>query len=79
MSWRAVRYRETRERSKRLSCDPRMETTRHHVPPQTHGAKFILEKPRYLHEAYHTLFNSAESYEECCRILLQEWWTPPNE
>ena len=51
--------------------------TKHHVPPKSVGAQFILYKTRKEHEAYHLLFGNAASYEECCKILKEQWWTPP--
>jgi hypothetical protein len=54
-----------------------MKLTKHHVPPRSVGAKFILYKTQKEHEAYHLLFRNAASYEECCEILKRDWWTPP--
>lgn len=53
--------------------------TKHHVPPKSVGARFILWKKRNEHEAYHLLFGNAASLEECIEILRKEWWTPQKE
>lgn len=50
----------------------------HHVPPRSNGFSdggFVLSKRRIDHKAYHQLFKNAGSYEECCAILLRDWWT----
>jgi len=80
MSWGAQRYQrenhdEYRPRSKRphpISS----KSTMHHVPPKSKGAEFILQKEWNRHSAYHLIFGNAASYEECCRILQKDWWTP---
>ena len=56
-----------------------MKKTKHHIPPKSVGAEFILYKTRKEHEAYHLLFRNAASFEECCKILKEEWWTPRKE
>ena len=58
-----------------IDCDPRTELTEHHVPPRCMGAEFVIQVPRYKHEAYHTLFGCSKSFEQCCEILLKDWWT----
>jgi len=52
------------------------QRSKHHVPPKSIGAQFILYKTCKEHEAYHLLFGNAASYEECCKILKRDWWTP---
>jgi hypothetical protein len=53
------------------------EMTDHHVPPRNPDKvpRIILRKKRVHHQAYHTLFAAAKSYEDCCAILLVNWWT----
>lgn len=53
----------------------------HHVPPRSNGynAKtgFMMVKRIIDHRAYHQIFKNAGSYQECCEILLRDWWTKP--
>ena len=59
-----------------IKNDPH-QITNHHVPPTSTGAtKFVLRKRRVEHEAYHTLFGNAATFEEAALILLQQWWRP---
>jgi len=51
------------------------QITLHHVPPRSRGGGQVIEVPWYKHKAYHTIFGNAGSYEECCDILLRDWWT----
>ena len=55
--------------------------TDHHVPPTStaRGKQFILQKTDTEHQAYHTIFGNAESYERCCEILKLYWWTKETE
>ncbi len=54
------------------------EMTTHHVPPTSRRpTDYILMKRRRAHMAYHEIFVNAASYEECCKILKRDWWTPP--
>lgn len=56
---------------------PKDGKTAHHVPPRhpDKKPKRILRKTDKSHSAYHTLFSAAKSYEDCCMILLLDWWT----
>lgn len=56
---------------------PKHQMTDHHVPPRhpDKTPKRILRKTKVQHEAYHTLFAAAKSYEDACMILLLDWWT----
>lgn len=79
MSAQALRFTNP---GKLFKVEPRPDSmSRHHVPPR-HPAKntpFLLRKSVKDHRAYHQLFRNAGSYEQCCEILLREWWTPPAE
>lgn len=56
---------------------PKDGLTGHHIPPKHPDKKpvVVLRKHRVHHEAYHTLFAAAKSYDDCCSILLTNWWT----
>lgn len=64
-----------RTRKRRFS----RQLTAHHVPPRSHGARFILRKTWNEHRAYHIIFGNAASFEECVEILKRYWWTPHGE
>jgi len=49
--------------------------TKHHVPPRSRGAKFVIRVLGHRHSAYHLLFGNARSLEACIEILEREWWT----
>lgn len=60
--------------------------TSHHVPPtsrcktpEAKAKQFILKKTETQHRAYHVLFANLATYQECCEVLLDEWWTNPNK
>ena len=76
MSWNADRYAHDAGIHRTHESKDKHKPTDHHVPPQSVGSRYILVRPQNQHEAYHTLFGNAASYEECCAILLRRWWTP---
>ena len=52
--------------------------TTHHVPPRHPDPQphFLCRVDERHHQAYHLLFSAAKSYEDACRILQRDWWTP---
>jgi hypothetical protein len=48
--------------------------TIHHIPPR-HPKPYLLKRVRESHHrAYHLIFGSAGSLEECITILRAHWW-----
>lgn len=78
MSLQAKRYRLELVENKRNSPEG---MSKHHVPPRHPATRtpFLLRKSVKDYRAYHQLFRNCGSYEQCCEILLREWWTPPAE
>jgi hypothetical protein len=63
MSWSAKRHN-------------RRNWNLHHIPPQHPAATtpIKIRVGKNEHQAYHTLFQNAGSYEQCCEILYRDWW-----
>jgi len=48
--------------------------TIHHIPPR-HPKTYVLKRVRESHHrAYHLIFGSSGSLEECIAILRAHWW-----
>jgi hypothetical protein len=72
-------------RSESLEEQPSLTTavdpwTIHHIPPR-HPKPYILKRVRESHHrAYHLIFGSSGSLQECMAILRAHWWpdSPPD-
>jgi hypothetical protein len=64
------------KKKKPRSSKPGERWTIHHIPPRNPTPYILKRVKEHHHQAYHTIFGSAGSLEECIKILKTHWWPP---
>jgi hypothetical protein len=61
-------------KKQQTSSNPGARLTIHHIPPKNPKPYILKRVKEHHHRAYHTIFGSSGSLEECIRILQTHWW-----